>query len=96
MKKPLICLYSEGMEVKLSVLTNERNKISIHQNFTILKKDERSVESTEDEGEYTAESMASDGISFDDLDSFDSGTPAESEDNTSAVSEIVANLSNFS
>jgi len=94
MKKTLICLYSEGMEVKLSVLTNERNKISIHQNFTILKKDERSVESTEDEGEYTDESMASDGISFDDLDSFDSGTPAESVDNTSTVSEIVANLAN--
>ncbi len=94
MKKPLICLYSEGMEVKLSVLSNEGNEISIHQNFTILKKDDRSVESTEDEAAFTDESMSSEGISFDDLDSFDSGTPAESEDNTSAVSEIVANLAN--
>ena len=81
MKKPLICLYSEGMEVKLSVLSNERNKISIHQNFTTLKSDDRSVDSTVDEGAFTEEAISSDGISFDDLDSFDSGTPAEAADN---------------
>ena len=69
MKKPLICLYSEGMEVKLSVLSNERNKISIHQNFTILKTDDRAVDSTVDEGALTDETISSEGISFDDLDS---------------------------
>jgi hypothetical protein len=94
MKKPLICLYSEGMEVKVSVLTNERNKISVHQNFTILRKDEGSVDSTEDEGQYSEETMASEGISFDDLDAFDTGSSGEAEDNSSTVSEIVANLAN--
>jgi len=95
MKKPLICLFSEGMEIKLSVLSNERNKISIHQNFTILRKDERAVESTEDAGGFTDETLASDGISFDDLDAFDSATPDKSENDSSAVSEIVAKLSNI-
>lgn len=95
MKKPLVCIYSEGMELKLSVLSREKDIISIHQNFTVEKKDKRTVDTTEHLGDFTDESLSSDDISFDALDSMEEVSPLVSQSNSNEISEIAANLVNY-
>jgi len=94
MKKPLICIYSEGIELKVSVLSREKDKISIHQNFTVEKKDAKSVDPTEQLGDFTDDSLSSDDLSFDSLDSMEESYTSDSQSNSNEISELAANLVN--
>ncbi len=94
MKKPLVCIYSEGMELKLSVLSREKDKISILENFVVEKKDDRTVNPTEQIGDFTDDSISSDDLSFDSLDSMEESSPLDSN-SSNEISEIAANLANY-
>ncbi|MCF6270477.1 MAG: hypothetical protein L3J41_12250 [Melioribacteraceae bacterium] len=83
------------MELKVSVLSREKDKISIHQNFTVEKKDTRKVDPTEQLGDFTDDSLSSDDISFDSLDSMDETSPSASQSNSNEISEIAAGLVNY-
>ncbi len=98
MKKPLICLYNEGLELKLSVLSRKKDKIFIHQNFTIGKHIDKTVDSTEYLGDFTDDGLSSTGtdeISFEALDSVKDVSSGESILSSNEVSEIAANLTNI-
>jgi len=95
MKKPLICIYCEGVEFKLSVLTREKDEISIHHNFTVEKKDERTVDPTEQLGDFTDDSLSSGDISFEALDGLEESSAPESKSGSNEISEIAAGLANF-
>jgi hypothetical protein len=94
MKKPLICIYSEGSEFKVSVLSREKELISIHKIFTVEKKDDRTVDPTEQLGDFTDDSLGENAISFDELDSMEE-TGAEVKNNANEVSDLAAELAEY-
>ncbi len=95
MKKPLVCIYCEGMELKVSVLSREKDKITIYQNVTVEKKDNRKVDPTEQLGDFTDETITSDDISFESLDSMDESSAVETQSNPNEISELAASLVNY-
>jgi len=91
--KPLVCIYCEGNDLKLSVVSKEKEQMYIHTTF--------SVEQTEHEMETASEQLAdfskeelSDGLSFESLDSGDVAQPKENV-NATDVEMIAASLAEF-
>ena len=87
--KPIICIYSEGLELKLAVLERVKEKIIVQKYFTVSSIGVASVDATDELGDFTDDSMLSDDLSFDSLDSTESA-PLDTE-----VSEIAAKLVDY-
>jgi len=91
--KPIITVYSEGSELKLTVLSREKGKIFLYKAFTVENKDNQAVDSTEQLNDFTDGEIISDDISFDSLDGITSTD--ESNGKSSVASEIASRLVDF-
>ncbi len=87
--KPIICIYSEGLELKLAVLERVKEKIIVQKYFTVSSSGVASVDTTDELGDFTDDSMLSDDLSFDSLDSTE---PASLD---TEISEIAAKLVDY-
>jgi len=94
--KQIICIYSEGLEHKLAILGKEKDKISINQVFTINANANLAVDNTESLGDFTDDSLMSEDISFDELDSMDPMGAIEEDSaiDSTDISQIAAKLVN--
>jgi hypothetical protein len=94
MKKPLVCIYSEGTELKVSVFSREKEIISIHKNFVIEKNGSGTVDPTEQLGDFTDDILEDSEISFDVLDNSDE--PGQDKpNNANEISELASNLAEY-
>ncbi len=91
--KPIVCIYLEGLELKLTVLGREKNQIFIHRTFSVHSAGFKSVDSTESASNFI-NSVPLDEISFDSLEGM-SEIKDESENNSSEVAKLSAKLADF-
>jgi len=92
--KHVVCIYLEGLELKLAVLGREKNQIFLYKTLSVNSKGLKSVDSTESIGNFSIDSMEMDEISFDSLDGM-SEIQEEKKTDTSEVSIIAAKLVEF-
>ncbi len=88
--KPIVCIYSEGLELKLAVLERIKDKIIVQQYFTVNSSGNSSVDATDELGDFTDTSMLTDDISFESLDA-----PTETNTIDTEISEIASKLVNY-
>jgi len=89
--KPIICIYSEGLDLKISVIDRVKEKIHIKDVFVVTTKTGSSVDTTAQIGNFTDDAIISDDLSFESLDSL-SPIDETTDTNTTEISEIAANL----
>ncbi|NOX66909.1 MAG: hypothetical protein GXO85_14220 [Chlorobi bacterium] len=93
--KPLVCIYCEGSDLKLSVISREKEKLCIHSIFTVeLTELELGTSATEQLADFSKEDI-SDGLTFD---SFNGGidlTHQKANSNATDVELIAASLAEF-
>jgi hypothetical protein len=92
--KSIVCIYSEGLELKIAVLAREKEKIFIQKIFTINSSGVNSVDTTEQLGDFTDDSLLSEDISFDTLDNI-STIEDDSAVSSTEISEIASKLVEF-
>lgn len=92
--KPLVCIYCEGNDLKLSVVSKEKEKIRVHSTFSVEQTEHEMESATEQLADFSKEEL-SDGLSFDSLDS--GGDVSQTRENVNAtdVELIAASLVDF-
>ncbi|MBU0473686.1 MAG: hypothetical protein KKF62_05940 [Bacteroidetes bacterium] len=92
--KPIVCVYLEGLEVKLAILSREKNQLFLHKTLTVSSSGLKSVDSTEQIGNFTEESIGMDDLSFESLDVM-SDLKTESQSDSSEISKLAAKLVDY-
>ncbi len=87
--KPIVCIYSEGLELKLAILERVKEKILIQKYFTVSTIGAPAVDNTGEPGDFTDDSLLQDDLSFESLDS------TEPDSIETEVSEIAAKLVDY-
>ena len=93
--KPLVCIYCEGNELKLSVVSREKENIRVFNTFTV-KQTEHEVDSNPEQlADLSKEDFSADGLSFESLDTgVDTSQPRENV-NATDVELIAASLAEY-
>ena len=87
--KPLVCIYCEGNDLKLSVVSKEKEKIRIHTTFSVEQTEHELESSSEQLADFSKEEL-SDGLSFDSLDG-GGGEISQPKENVNATDvELIA------
>jgi hypothetical protein len=95
--KQIVCLYSEGLEHKLAVLGREKEKITINKIFTVSSNPNLSVDTTDQLGDFTDDSLMANDVSFESLDTIESIGAIEEDSaiDSTDTSEIASRLAEF-
>jgi len=95
MKKPLVCIYCEGSDLKLSVISKEKEKLRVHSTFTVEQTElELETSATEQLADFSKEDL-SDGLTFDSLDNSVESAQQKLNVNATDVELIAASLAEF-
>ncbi len=92
--KLIISIYSEGFELKVSVLERIKDKIIIRKTFEVRSSGSSSVDTTDSLGNFTDDAIISDDLSFDSLNGM-SGIDNQESSNTTEISELANQLAEF-
>jgi hypothetical protein len=92
--KLIISIYSEGLELKVSVLERIKEKIIIKKTFEISSSDSSSVDTTGSIGNFTDDAIISDDLSFESLDGM-SDIEEEDPSKSTEISELANQLAEF-
>ena len=94
--KPLVCIYCEGNDLKLSVVSKEKDKLRLHTTFSVEQTEHELESATEQLTDFSKEEL-SDGLSFDSLDGGGGGEISQPKENVNAtdVELIAASLADF-
>jgi len=92
--KQVVCIYLEGLELKLAVLGREKNQIFLYKTISINSSGFKSVDSTESIGNFAPDSIGMDELSFDALEGM-SEIHEEKHTDTSEISILAAKLIDF-
>ncbi len=92
--KPLVCIYCEGNDLKLSVVSKEKEKIHIHSTFSVEQTEHELESTTEHLADFSKEEL-SDGLSFDSLDGGGDISQPKENVNATDVELVAASLVDF-
>lgn len=93
--KPLVCIYCEGNELKISAISKEKEKIHVHSTFTVQQTEHELEDSPEQLADLSKEDYSAEGLSFDSLDSGGEISQSKKNVNATDVELIAASLANI-
>lgn len=92
--KLIISIYSEGLELKVSVLERVKEKIIIKKTFEVSASGSSPVDTTDSLGNITDDAIISDDLSFESLDSISEIDNSRDSSDTE-ISELASQLAEF-
>ncbi len=93
--KPLVCIYCEGNELKLSVVAREKENIRVFNTFTVKQTEHEADSNPEQLADLSKEDFSADGLSFESLDTGVDTTQPRENVNATDVELIAASLAEY-